>query len=292
MHNTYVSPFIYSLYTALVQLESAPFLRWDDKGEAVIVVDPCSISKSFLEHYFKYDNVYMLIKELYKHGFIKQKGSLQLASECGKEAQVFKNRHFLRGRVDLLYKVEAKKDIREIADGFMGPKYYGPNKVMRHQEHFIKTLSSASKCFRLLCEQFAALKQEILRKNEIKRFKSPKAILFDEDICSRITMSSYLKKAGFITYLAESGNDVIFKCARKNFKLIVISIRMLNILAILKKLSSEKKQSNLILIYKSEEVRCDLEDFRRLGVDEFLPSPCTEEHFISTIRRFEISEGI
>lgn len=293
MNNRCISPFIYNLYATLEQQKDSCFLLWDEKGEAIMIIDPESIDKAFLESHFRYECIDMLIKALYKHGFSKHKrGSSEATAKYGKEILLFKHRYFQYGRVDLLHKVETVLSIREMTGGFIGPEHYGPNIVMRHQENFIKTLVSASKYFQLLCEQATALKQEILKRNGIRRFKNPKVILFDEDVCSRITMTSYLKKAGFVTYLAESGNDVVFKCSRKNFRIIILSIHMPNIIAVLKKLCSEKKQVALLLTYKNEELRYDLEEFRRLGVDEFVLSPCTEEHFMSVIRRTETGGSI
>ncbi|MCZ6913729.1 MAG: response regulator, partial [Rickettsia endosymbiont of Ixodes persulcatus] len=201
----------------------------------------------------------------------------------------FRHRYFRKNRSDLLEKIQHKIGIKTKINEFMGPNYYNPNKIMCLQKQLIKSIASSSQQLQSLHEKTSMLKQMLLKKNGIKRFKNPKAILFEEDICSRIRLNTLLKKAGFDIYLAGSGNNLVFKCSKKNFELIILSSNMLNILAILKKAKSFKRRAAIILTYSYNGIRSDLNDFKRMGVDEFLLKPYTEEHFISIIKKLTVS---
>lgn len=281
-----ISPFVYNLYKVLDSPENTDVLAWGEHGESLLIISLNALSLPFLEHYFNLTDAGLFVKTLCAYGFCRQRSTTETIERYGKDVLEFKHRCFKRNRPDLLQNVKTKLNIKSALSGFSGNRHNSLDKTMALQNQIIKAIVSTSEHLQTILVKLAVLKQEWMRVRGIEQFKSPQAIVFENDVCNRISLISFLTKAGFDTYVAESGNDLVFRCERKKFEIIVMSFGILNILAVLRRVATVKGSATVVLTYN----KCDagggnFDDFRKMGVDEVLVKPYVEEQLITIIKR-------
>lgn len=281
-----INPFVYNLYNVLSSPENTDMLAWGEHGETLLIISLDALSLPFLEHYFNLTNASLFVKALCAHGFCRQRSTPETIEKYGKEVLEFRHRYFRRNRPDLLQNIKTKLNIKSALSGFSGNRHSSMDKTMALQGQIIKAIAATSEQLQTILAKLAVLKQEWMRIRGMERFKSPQAIVFENDVCSRMSLISFLTKAGFETYVAESGNDLVFRCERKSFEIIVMSFGILNILAVLRRVAAVKGNATVVLTYSN----CDacggnFDDFRKMGVDEVLVKPYVEEQLITVLKR-------
>eukprot|EP00866_Antonospora_locustae_P001148 jgi/Antlo1/1148/850 len=278
--------FVYNLYDLLESPENTDIFAWGEDGESLLIINLNTLSPLFLKHYFNLADASLFVKTLCAHGFCRQKSTPKIIERYGNDILEFKHRYFKRNRPDLLQNIKPKLNLKSALVGFPGNRHNNLDKTMDLQSQIIKAIAATSENLQAILGKLSVLKQEWMRVRCLEQFKSPQAIVLENDVCSRMLLISFLTKAGFDTYVAESGNDLVFRCERKSFDIIVMSFGILNILAVLRRVVAVKRKATVVLTYSN----CDagggnFDDFRKMGVDEVLVKPYVEEQLITVIKR-------
>lgn len=287
MHESSTKQLIYDLYNALECPENASIMAWGEHGESFLMLHPACVARIVAKHRPKHHDTDSFVEALHRYGFRQRRCTDDVLRIHGEQVLELRHQCFRRGRADLLENIHGAAPARSSMNVFMSPKYYSSNKVMYLQQQLITTIVATSKNLQSLCERVSVLKQEVLKRNSLKRFKSPKVVVLEEDICTRISLTSFLKKAGFNVYIAESGNDVVFKCSQKRFELIILSHSLHSALSLLKRIAMVKRHATVVLTCSSSDVAC-IDDIKKTGVDEVLFKPYSEENIVSILRKFSI----
>lgn len=289
MMNRQSKEFSEKLYDILEDSKNSDIVRWSDSGLSFVVLDTVEFAREILESYFKHRNLNSFVRQLNKYDFHKVKSSAETVQKYGLQVWEFQHVHFQRRRRDLLSRIRRKRSGSERRDEHGSFESDIAEKSILLQNQMLNSLRTLSKHFQMVSEDIIELKRIIIGEKSASELGGNKALVYEEGLNFRMMSVSLLQKAGFVVYVADTNNEFVVQIKRRRFDFILISTTLLNDFLLISEI--RRTDVNVIIVLTGAYFsRNDHLEYHKLGIDEFLSKPYTEDMLAAVLKKHEFTK--
>lgn len=277
------------LYEILDDSRNTSIIRWNDDGQSFLLLDTIEFARSILEQYFKHKNLNSFVRQLNKYDFHKIKSSPETLEKYGFHVWEFKHAYFQRNRRDLLSRIRRKRSVSERRSDYSNFDSDMAEKSILLQNQMLNSLKTLSKHFQMVSEDITELKRMILSERAGPEYMGSTALVYEESVNFRMMAVALLQSAGFAVYVADTGGDFSSFVKKRRFDLILVSMALRNSFAAISEI--RRVDINAIIVLTGVTIsRNDYVEYHKLGVDEFLLKPYSEDMIVAILRKHDLAK--
>lgn len=280
--------FAEKLFDILGNPHNRDIIRWSDSGDSFIILDTIEFAKSILEKYFKHKNFNSFVRQLNKYDFHKIKSTQDVLDKYGINAWQFRHAYFKKNREDLIYRIKRKKGANErrleIHD-FNGDM---AEKSVAIQNQVLEAIKGVMKCFESISEEIKELKKVLLNeKVERSTLKQNSVLIYEDNLIFKSLISKVMQRSSFLTHSTYSMQEFDTFLMKYKYDLIIISSEKKDQRAKIREIRSFDSEAVIFLTGKYVDRDIWIE-FAKLGIDEFVIKPFTEEILVALLRKHNL----
>lgn len=286
-----IKEFSEKLYEILDDSRNSSIIRWNDDGQSFLLLDTIEFARSILELYFKHKNLNSFVRQLNKYDFHKIKSTPETLEKYGFHVWEFKHTYFQKNRRDLLGRIRRKRSVSERRSDYSNFDSDMAEKSILLQNQMLNSLKTLSKHFQMVSEDISELKRMILSERAVPEYTGSTALVYEESTNFKKMAVALLQSAGFAVYIAETGSEFSSFVTKRRFDLILVSMTLRNSFAAISEI--RRVDINVIIVLTGVAIsRNDYVEYHRLGVDEFLLKPYSEDMIVAILRKHDLAKKI
>ncbi|CAD26403.1 HEAT SHOCK TRANSCRIPTION FACTOR HSF [Encephalitozoon cuniculi GB-M1] len=274
------SEFVVKLFQILEEPENYPYISWMPDGRSFVISDQQGFSEFVLEKHFRHKNWSSFVRQLNKYDFYKVRRDGERTG-CIEAMWEYRNKHFQRGKHELLSKIRRKKAPSEgCGAGGTNPKQIESGIV--YQSHVLDTVRSISKYLQTVVEDINEIKKYIY--HERMRIALKTSVLFvREGVPGSEWVYGALKIPNYSLTVVEESADV-GSIMRWRYDVVVLYANSPRCITAVSRIRDEDEEVPIVLVV-DEGFKSEYANILGIRATEALLMPFDPSELVDAINR-------